>query len=48
MGSPIQKQRFEQGRKGRAKLADVIQHLISLANEFNIDLEGSIKKKGIG
>ena len=31
------------------ELADVLQHLISLANEFNIDLEQSIRaKKGIG
>jgi len=30
------------------ELADVLQHLISLANEFKIDLERSIqKKKGI-
>ena len=31
------------------ELADVLQHLVSLANEFNIDLERSVqKKKGIG
>ena len=30
------------------ELADVLQHLISLANEFDIDLERSVqKKKGI-
>jgi len=30
------------------EFADVLQHLISLANEFNIDLEQSLlKKKGI-
>ncbi|HKX32431.1 MAG TPA: MazG nucleotide pyrophosphohydrolase domain-containing protein [Blastocatellia bacterium] len=30
------------------ELADVLQHLISLANEFDLDLERSVrKKKGI-